>query len=352
MTSVLFRVDAGPVVGLGHLQRCLSLAGTLGRHGARSVFLTNQELAAQERVTRFGYEVHALHQTRSWDAGDLAQTIALARAEQCQAVVVDSDHEGADYLEQLRSAGLWVGAIDDLASHPFPCQLVVNGDANAAALPYVSSAGDTVWLLGPDYAMLREEFWSVPQRVVREAPQNLLVMLGGDDPHHLMPEILQMLDTVPGSCAITAVIGPFFTRIEEVESVAARPAHPIRVVRDPDSVCSVMMEADLAISAGGQTLYELARVGCPGVAIETAANQAGQMRALHDAGIIRAIGRAEHLQIIEQVAGAARELLPDAPRRQQMSRAGQQLIDGQGALRVARALLERSRQAAVQGVSL
>lgn len=339
MAGVLVRVDAGPRVGLGHLQRCLSLAAALRHAGLECVFLTNRQPAAQARVARFGFNSHTVGRATSWDGDDQEETQALAHAMQCRTVVVDSDDEGAPYLAGLREAGLFVCAIEDLAPHPFPCQVVVNGDAHARELPYASSSSDTVFLLGPAYCMLREEFWSVPQRTVREVPQQVLVMLGGDDPHHVMLRLLRLLDELPGSWAVTAVIGPFVARIEAVESVAAQlAAHPIRVVRAPDSVCSLMMQADLAVSAGGQTLYELARVGCPTIAIRTAANQDGQLAVLERLGIIQMAGHAEDRQLLRTVDTALRRLLSDAHARSRMSQAGQRLVDGQGALRVAKEL--------------
>ncbi|HBQ38309.1 MAG TPA: UDP-2,4-diacetamido-2,4,6-trideoxy-beta-L-altropyranose hydrolase [Candidatus Omnitrophica bacterium] len=340
-TTVLFRVDAGPVVGLGHLQRCLSLAGALRRLEVASVFLVNRTPATQQRVERFGYEARMISQSRSWDAADLSETIALAAVQRCPVVIVDSDHEGERYLRQLRDAGFFVCALEDLAPHPFPSQLVVNGDAHARELPYVSSTGETVFLLGPEYSMLREEFWSIPQRVVREIPQRVLIMLGGDDPYRLMPDILRVVDACQGHFTIAAVIGPFFTHVQEIEATAARLAHPVQLIHAPEAVRDLMLEADVALSAGGQTLYELARVGCPTIAVRTAANQDGQVRVFAQQGFLQAVGWAGDRAVIRLMQEALRCLLSDPQARAAMSAIGQRLIDGQGALRVAQALATR-----------
>lgn len=341
MAGVLVRVDAGPRVGLGHLQRCLSLAAALRQAGLECIFLTNRQPAVQARVARCGFSSRTVECATSWDGDDQEETQALARAMQCRTVVVDSDDEGAPYLAALRDAGLFVCAIEDLAPHPFPCQVVVNGDAHAHELPYASSSSDTVFLLGPAYCMLREEFWNLRARPATRGTPRILVMLGGDDPHRLMPGLLRTLSGLSVAVAGTVVIGPFFAHTDEVTRVAASLRTPMTVLRAPVSVCEVMQGADVAISAGGQTLYELARVGCPTIAIETAGNQAGQMQVLHEAGIIRAVGRAQDSQIVEAVAEATNDLLRDHDQRQRMSAAGRRFLDGQGALRVAKALVAR-----------
>ncbi len=100
-----------------------------------------------------------------------------------------------------------------------------------------------------------------------------------------------------------------------------------------------MMEADLAISAGGQTLYELACVGCPTVAVQTADNQNGQLCVFEESGFLRIVGCGEASTTVEGIAETVGDLLANPQVLARMSLVGQRLIDGQGALRVARVLL-------------
>jgi UDP-2,4-diacetamido-2,4,6-trideoxy-beta-L-altropyranose hydrolase len=343
--KILFRVDAGPTIGLGHLQRCLSLATALSHLKTPCVFLTNEEPTVRHRVTRFGFDGRTLDAIESWGIDDLTRTIAMAAAHKCGAIVVDSDYEGAEYLSHLRNAGYYVVAIEDTAPHPFPCQLVVNGDAHARQLHYQSLSKDTHFLLGPEYCILRREFWEVPARVGSENVGHILVTLGGADPYNIMPRVLNVLDTLPENFAVSAIIGPFFENVTEIDKAAQRARRDITLVKAPDSVCHVMMGADLAISAGGQTLYELARVGCPTVAVRMASNQDGQLGVFEEAGFLRISGNADHGSIVEAIGAAVRTLLADPQARATMSGAGQRLIDGHGALRVAQTILaEQSRR--------
>ncbi|MCZ6775493.1 MAG: UDP-2,4-diacetamido-2,4,6-trideoxy-beta-L-altropyranose hydrolase [Ignavibacteria bacterium] len=338
-SCVLFRVDAGPQIGLGHLQRCLSLASALRQLDATCLFLTNEESNLLDRVTRFGFSGYRLDAIESWSAEDLAQTISIAGAHGCDAIIVDSDYEGDGYLDQLRKAGFFVCAIEDMAPHPFPCQLVVNGDAHAHQLAYHSSSGDTLFLLGPEYSILRAEFWKIGPRVVSDGVENILVTFGGADQCNLTPRALGLLNQLPGNLSVTTIIGPFFNNIEEIEDSVARAERPVRLVYSPDEVGDLMLQADLAISAGGQTLYELACAGCPTVAVRMAANQDGQLGVFEESGFIRIAGHGDDDGVVQAIGDAIRTLLPDADARATMSAAGQRLIDGQGALRVARAIL-------------
>jgi spore coat polysaccharide biosynthesis predicted glycosyltransferase SpsG len=310
------------------------------RHfGGDCVFLTNEEGTARGRVKEFGFEGYTLGPVESWGADDLAKTFELALSHGCAAIVADSDYEGPDYLAQLRKRGFFVCAIEDIAPHSFGCQLVVNGDVHARQLPYGSSSGDTIFLLGPEYAILRDEFQQRPKRVVSDRVENILVTFGGADPYNLTPNVLRLLKKLPGSFSVTAIIGPFFENVSEVESEVGGGKRAIGLIHSPRSVRNLMVQADLAISAGGQTLYELACVGCPSIAVRTAANQDGQLEVFEQAGFIRLAGRGDDDRIVDLVGDAMLPLLTDSKVRGAMSAAGQRLIDGKGALRVARTIL-------------
>ena len=336
---ILFRVDAGPIIGLGHLQRCLSLATALRRNDVTCLFLTNDEPTIVDRIARFDFKGYILTACESWGTADLEQTLATAAVEGCSTIIIDSDYEGANYLSQLRSAGYFVVAIEDTTPHSFPCHLVINGDAHARQLSYSSPFKDTRFLLGPEYSILRHEFWDGWHRLLPEDIDNILVILGGADPYNIMPKVIKSLDTLPGTFSITAIVGPFFKNLAEIQAVSKQAQHSIIFVQNPDSVRDLMIQANIAVSAGGQTLYELACVGCPTIAIRIAANQDGQLCVFEEAGFIRIVGHGNNSSIAEAVRDAVGVLFADPEARTAMSAAGQRLVDGKGALRVAQTLL-------------
>ena len=110
---------------------------------------------------------------------------------------------------------------------------------------------------------------------------------------------------------------------------------PIPLVFGPVSLVGPMRAADLAVSAAGQTLYALARLGVPTVALELADNQRGGLAALEHAGAVRVAGRAGEPGLPDAVAAAVRELVTDDAARHRLARAAGSLLDGQGARRVA-----------------
>ena len=335
MTKVLFRVNAGLHIGLGHLQRSLALATALKSSSAESSFLVNENHGSDDRIERWGFTSQTLDDAPSWTAEDAKATIDTAKKLGCERVVVDSHEVPANYLAMLTGSELFIIARDDLAPYTFPCQMVFNGNADARLLPYHSNNGDTVFLLGPEYAVLGPQYDGTSAREINTSVQNILVTMGGEDRCDLLPDILGLLDKMPGDFSVTAVIGPYFNNVQQVESAAEKAKRTVRLVYSPDSLRDFMMESDLALSAAGQTLYDLACTGCPTVAIKVAGNQHGQMKAFEDAGFIRVAGDAEKDNVLPPLRDVISSLLSDPEARAAMSGVGRRLVDGQGAKRVA-----------------
>ncbi len=339
--NVLFRVDAGPGIGLGHLQRCLSLAMALGSDDVGCAFLTNRNRDAESRTIELGFDAVAAGGGPTGSSEDLQRTLSVAEEIGCRAVVVDSYNVDSDYVMSLRRAGLLVACVDDLNQHPFPAHIVTNGGAHATGLKYLSGTGDTTYLLGPEFALLGPEYGRPTNRTGDGTVENVLVTLGGSDPRLLMPGLLSMLDDVTGSFQVTAIIGPFFGNRAKVEASARSSRRAVRLVCDPPSMRDHQLEADMAISAGGQTLYELAATGTPAVALQMVANQRESLEALEAGGVVRHAGFVEEPALLGKIADEVTKLLSDPEAREKMSLAGRTCVDGAGASRVAAEIASR-----------
>jgi spore coat polysaccharide biosynthesis predicted glycosyltransferase SpsG len=324
-TRVLLYADSGQKSGLGHVQRCLALAAALRECGVECRFRVPDVDTVRGRIEGAGFPVEAAF-------GGADDLIAIADG---AAVVVDSYGVDGGTLRRLRDAGLLVALLDDHPAFPIPCQLCINGGAGAESLPYRSAGGRTRFLLGLRYAMLQPDLWEAEPRPRTGPVENVLVTLGGTDPHGLAPEILEALDGLAQDFAVTLAVGPYFAGQEALADVARGCRRSVVLLEAPATLVAAMRAADLAVSAAGQTLYELARLGVPTVAIELADNQRATLEAFEARRAVQSAGRVGDPSLAGRIADEVGALLSSAEARVTLAATASALLDGQGASRVA-----------------
>lgn len=335
--DVAIRTNGGAKIGLGHIRRCLTLAQALSQMGAGLRFILNDDPVALELVRGRGFEALSVR-----PGNEPEQTVALLRRRGADVLLVDSYELDGGYFAALGSQVGLLAAIDDLADRHLPVDLIANGSVYAAGLRY-SALPRTRLLLGPEYMLLRREFAQEPGREFREQVGRILVTLGGSDPWRLTPLLARLVIEALGSAALDVVIGPFFTNAEEIEALAGQQAD-VRLHHDPQDMRGLMLGADLAITGGGQTTYELAATGTPAIAICLADNQRLNLESWAKAGALLFAGQAGERDLGAKVSSALGLLAANPGQRRQMSRAGRSLVDGLGAQRVAGAIVEEYRR--------
>lgn len=329
-STLIIRTDGSREIGVGHIYRCLALAEALRARGLEIIFgVTVTPLPLMALIQQHGHVVHTLN-----EAAHIEQLIALARQHRTHAICVDTYAATENFYNELAARGMCVFCIHDFADFPIAAELVINHNIYAPELLYEVSP-HTRLLLGPRYALLRPEFRAARLHAASRArPTNLLVLLGGSDPHNLTLKITRgLLENLPQEIFIHAVVGPATSGLLELQQLAQTHAR-LRVYNQPPNLPELMSGASLAISGAGVTVYELACLGVPALLLIIAENQRRNAESFARHGLAQTLGWHEHIAP-ENVATAAQRLLNDAQKLSEMKTAGRNLVDGLGAQRVA-----------------
>ena len=328
-----FVTHSSPEVGLGHLRRCLTLAQAVTHRGAAVAFVLGPDPHGFSTVQSRGFSAKAL------PALEISAAVLALRAVAATVVVADSyDFTEEDYRALSEAAP--VAALDDLGNRNLPVAMLWNGGIQSERLDYSARVlRYTRLLLGPQYALLAPEYRELPPRVLRETVERVLVTVGGADPAGaLAPLVRGTRRGCPGA-KLDVVLGPY------VDAPADLVDDGIEFHRSLPSLLPILQAVDLAVSAGGQTTYEIAATGTPAVVIWTADNQRPQVLEFERRGTLNAAGDIrDGTRVEDRIARAVAALAVDAEARRAMSRAGQACLDGQGASRTADAVLSLSQR--------
>ncbi|MFH1060244.1 MAG: UDP-2,4-diacetamido-2,4,6-trideoxy-beta-L-altropyranose hydrolase [Pseudomonadota bacterium] len=336
---ILIRTDATPAIGMGHLSRCLTLAGALIARGARVEFAMKEPSAvASAKVALARAGLRPLPGGLDL-AADLALTLETISQTGAAGAVLDGYQFDQAFLDGLAGAARLL-FFDELGEFSFPCALVLNQNVHAGELAYAAGPG-TRFLLGPQFAVLRPEFPTArpAARAHPDQATRLFLNFGGSDPHDLTSRALTGLAGSSRRYEIRAVLGGENHHAPAVLELAAGSRHRVEVLRDVADMPAVMNWAELALSASGtNTTLEMSCLGLPMVTVIQAENQRLIGEALGRRGLAVQLGFWTGVTG-PAMAAAVDALAGDAPRRRAMSAAGMAAVDGLGAGRVAEALL-------------
>jgi spore coat polysaccharide biosynthesis predicted glycosyltransferase SpsG len=227
-------------------------------------------------------------------------------------------------------------AIDDNCRLNYPINCLINGSVYAKILPYQPSR--QIRFLGPEYILLREDFLKEKPNKLSSEIKNILITFGGDDVRHLTLPLLKRLHLNFPKIIKTVILGSGFDNKNEI---IRQQNEYIKIIDNPSisTLIKKMKQADCAISAGGQTLNELAFLGIPTIAIKVADNQHNNVSYWSAKGYTINAGNYNNENLFDIVIKAIKKLssLSERKKRQLM---GLKLCDGQGSNRVARQLLQ------------
>ena len=365
MTRILIRCDASLLIGSGHVIRCRTLARELERRGAAVTFLCRRQpgdlinlleqefsvlaLPEQSLVDCLGLESRELYAAwlgcdQDLDAAQCLEVLAQSGFETPNWLI--TDHYGLDvHWEAQLLDGLTTTTgppkllvIDDLADRQHQADFLLDQNffgevthhryKNLVPLHCIQFLGPHYALLGPEYAQLH------PLVPPRHQLKRVLLFFGGVDPDFLTGRSLEaLMDPALADIAVDVVLGHQSPHRLAVEKIVATRPHTTLYAPQP-SLAGLIARADLAIGAGGASIWERSCLGLPSLVVAIAANQRPFSEALDHAGYLHFLGdsssvTSEHIRraVLAKLGevSVARTVIP--------------LSDGWGASRLATAML-------------
>lgn len=352
--KIIFRTDASHQIGTGHVMRCLTLANALRERGAQCRFICREHPGnLLELIRKQGFEavalpmqetdpqrpaegdaqslVHAIWLGSDWST-DAEQTMVGAGETVVDWLIVDHYALDAHWESAMRSQCRKLMVIDDLADRIHDCDLLLDQNLfRDMARRYDGKVpAHCGQMLGPDYALLQPEYAELHPRVPpREGTvRRVLVFFGGADADNLTGRaIAAFLSLGQGDVALDVVINPASPHAASIRRQVER-YQQITLHEGLPSLAPLMVQADLAIGAGGATSWERCCLGLPTLVITLAENQRPIAAELDRQGLIRRLGHKDEVSETT-LAQALKEIL-DSGLLHDWSARCQQRVDGRG----------------------
>ena len=347
---VAFRVDASSVIGVGHARRCIALARALAQDGVECCFaMRESDIDTDRLLLEFASTRICLPQGRdalqhdysSWlgvePARDMVQFVDGAGGQGYDWIIVDHYAIDAEWHDGVRAqTGSKIAVIDDLANRPLSADLIIDQNWHSDHFAKYASVNlrKASILGGPHYALLDAAFLNGPKWQFSNIVKSIGVFMGGVDAANATEKVLDMLGESNFAGTIAIVTGSANPNVAKLRGRASNDQN-VQLHIDLPNLAYFFAEHDLQVGAGGSATWERCCAGAPTLALVCADNQRQILCDMAEAGFPWGAELDDRDAQIESLGRAC----ADSAARLKISSACQQLVDGNGAARVARALL-------------
>ncbi len=297
---IILKTDATNIIGTGHIFRCLSLASKLTNHDVVFLLDENKPIGI-ELVKDENYPI-ITHKGNK----DLIEKILEFKPDIVVNDILDTD---VDYMGQLRDLGYFIINFEDIGPGTQYANLIFDAlYEHEGHIPNLYS--------GPDYYMLRGEFYYHSFKYVQEEVNEVLLTFGGTDPNNLTEKTLEAIIESGFDKSITVILGLGYENKMAIKSKYENNIN-VRILENVKNMSDYMAAADLIFTSAGRTMYEVASLAVPCICICQNEREMTHAFGVRENGFIN-LGLGENLQK-EAIINTFVEIIEDYPLRVELS---------------------------------
>ena len=344
--KVVFRTDGGPDIGMGHIMRCISLANEIKNSGHEVFFICKMPEGAN-KARESGFHTVVMdsdlgNSERSALGSEAVEesnyVVSIIENANIDVFIVDSYQFDSSYFLAIKPHVKKLAYIDDLNRFEYPVDIVVNGNITADFIDTQAVSLDILLLMGVKYNLVRSEFRDIIKKRTKRKVSDIMITTGASDPYDSAYGIVAALCkyTKFREINLHIVVGGAFQNVDKLDKLQAANNNII-LHKNISSMSEIMILSDIAITAGGSTMYELCACGTPSLVIILSDVQIEITNKMCELGYMELLGRYDSISD-ELLIHSVSNLCDDYERRCSVSEAMQKLVDGLGTLRVVKAI--------------
>ncbi len=322
------------MIGMGHLYRTMAIAEVAREElGLAVLFVRNEDSAMSTVLSRNSFESCVLEDS-TLNPHRLESILARYAPDGNAVCVMDLKEDVSDEISMMKESGVPVLLLDNHTRARFHADMNIYPVAHfdSRGLQWEGYTGEHLW--GRSWVPLSLRFIRVRSRLQRmEERKSLLVSMGGSDPNRVTLKVMDALRGFRGDALIRIVLGFSCRFAEEVHKKNKLLGNRFVIIEQASNIEELMLNAGLAITALGTTIYELAYLGVPTIVVSNYREDARDERELKRFGSIVPLGFYDDLSE-EALKDSVETLWNTMEKRASMSEEGLAITDGRGAERI------------------
>jgi len=335
--KIVFRCDASPDIGLGHLIRCLAVAKELqSQH--QIIFATIKD-GTNSHIKDNGFEMFF----KEKDETEEAFLIRINAVLKPEVIVIDKKYPySIDCLKEFKQNNIKIIMIDNVCEGLPRCDEIIFPNAHldkGILKKYLPEKQINRVKTGPEYVILRDEILALKEKINNNLHnhQNIVVTTGGTDPEGVLFKLIPWLKEMKLKANILILIGQAFKYKNELKKI---------IINLPDNfqILSYSLEeflkADIVICTFGISIYEMVYLQIPTICISHSRGNARSAKILEERyGVIEDVGFIKNLTPQNLYLVIKKLLENKTYYKKIVKKCSSNLIDGNGVKRISNVIM-------------
>ena len=312
--QIAFRVDSSSKIGIGHLIRCRSLAIHLKKQDHQITFFCKNHFGnSNYLIKNEGFQLIELKAGKNKNLkNSYGNWLGSSQIEDASQVINSSnkdfhwiivDHYGITkkWHKIIKGKIKNILVIDDIASRSYDCNMILNQNFNLnyRKLYQGKVSKETKLFLGPQYTILDPDYIKIKKNknIKNTVTKSVFVYFGGEDHFNLSKiTVLALGMKEIRHLKIKMVLPQKVNERTKTNLISiSKKRGKVELISPKRSLADTMSGCDIAIGAGGSTLWERIHLELPSIIISTAKNQEIACKSLANKKIIDYLGNAENI---------------------------------------------------------
>jgi len=318
--KVAFLVDAGFRLGMGHLNRCLSLANSFSKKKVTSFFIISNK-HIEQIIKSKNHNVTLLKQKQ------ILQIKNFLQKNKISILIVDSKKKSTiNTLKILRKYAKII-IIDNVKAAHFADLLILPGfKEQFGKFPLKS-------IVGPEYVLLNPNL-KIKKRKIQK--NSIFISMGSSDKLNITQCILTELIKTKSDFNTIIVVGQFYKKIKNLQNIIKND-NRFTILKNPHNFHEIMSSCSMGIITFGITIYETAAIGLPTFVISHSNENDRSAKRIEKYKLYTYLGKYNEINysvIVKKLIS----VLQNKNKLKQMS--APKIIDGKGSTRICKSILE------------
>ena len=336
LKQFFIRADGNGEIGMGHVMRSMTISEAFKNNRYECTFICSEPFDKSFFESK-GYSVIGVpfvYDEKNMEEARYIKDILLGK--KADYLLVDSYYANDEYLNELRNATKVIcinGSVKKISA-----DYIINDNiaTDIEGLKDLYKDTRTGLLIGCKYAPIRKEFAN-REYIVNTNVKQILITTGGGDKHNFMTQFFEKV-WEPGkydNIKFVVISGPCNDYVDDLR-LKTKDLPNVVVLENVNNIADYMVESDIAISAGGNTVAELATVGVPTIGISIADDQVVGLAHMNNIGMLLDAGSIKDNDFWKKVRDDLDSLVNSCELRAKLSLAAKNIYDGKGAERIFR----------------